>query len=248
MLPTYTIKANGARYRYYASRPNLKGERSEAAITRIPAPAFEGFLADVLARLGLPTVAQPEQLRGTIQRIEVQSNAVVVRLQKDATLDHWRASIADLVRASEEDIVADRRSNLASGETLAGHGRQLVLTLPVRARFHGGRAAINYPSSGKPAEPAPDMALIKAIARAHQWRRMLIDGEVHSIEELAVRLGQDRGHVGLTLKLAYLSPSLTRSIVRGEQPRALNITRVLNADLPISWRKQAQAFAGDASI
>jgi len=245
MLPTYTIKANGARYRYYASRPNLKGGRSEATLTRIPAPAFEGFLADIFARLGLPSVTQ---LRGVIHRIEVQSNAVVMRLHRETTLDHWRASTADPVRESEEDIVTERRSNLASGETLVAHGGQLVLTLPVRARFHGGRAAITYPSSGKRAEPAPDMALIKAIAHAHRWRRMLIDGEVHSIEELALRLGQDRGHVGLTLKLAYLSPHLTRSIVRGEQPRALNITRVLNADLPISWRKQAQAFAGDANI
>jgi hypothetical protein len=92
------------------------------------------------------------------------------------------------------------------------------------------------------------MALIKTIARAHQWRRKLIEGEVHSIEELALRLGKDRGHVGLTFKLAYLSPHLTRSIVRGEQSRALNITRVLNADLRLSWRKQAQAFADDARI
>ena len=31
MLPTYTIKKGSLRYRYYASRPTLKGERSKAA-------------------------------------------------------------------------------------------------------------------------------------------------------------------------------------------------------------------------
>jgi len=36
--------------------------------------------------------------------------------------------------------------------------------------------------------------------------------------------------------------------MRGEQSRMLNTTRVLNADLPLPWRKQAHAFARDADI
>jgi hypothetical protein len=56
MLPTYAVKANGARCRYHVSRPNLEGEYSEAAITGVDAPTFKGLLADVLARLGLPFV------------------------------------------------------------------------------------------------------------------------------------------------------------------------------------------------
>ena len=62
------------------------------------------------------------------------------------------------------------------------------------------------------------MTLIRALARAHQWRKMLLSGEATSIEDLARRFGMDRGHVGLTLNLAFLSPTPTRAIVRGEQP------------------------------
>jgi hypothetical protein len=43
---------------------------------------------------------------------------------------------------------------------------------------------------------------------------MLANGEVRSIGELALRLGKERGQVGHTLKLAYLSPSLTRAPAR----------------------------------
>ncbi len=82
------------------------------------------------------------------------------------------------------------------------------------------------------------MALMKAIARAHHWRKMLLDGEVSSIEALARRVKQDRGHVGLTLNLAFLSPALTRAIVRGEQPPGLRLTHLLAADFPLSWREQ----------
>ena len=89
----------------------------------------------------------------------------------------------------------------------------------------------------------PDMALVKAIARAYHWRQMLLDGEVTSIEALATRVGQDRGHVGLTLSLAFLSPAITRAIVRGEQPSGLRLTDLLASDIPLFWPEQEAAIA-----
>ncbi len=77
------------------------------------------------------------------------------------------------------------------------------------------------------AAPRPDMTLNKALARANQWRKMPMSGEATSIEELARHFGLDRGHVGLTLNLAFLSPTLTRAIVRGEQPPGLRLNRLL---------------------
>jgi DNA invertase Pin-like site-specific DNA recombinase len=248
MLPTYSVKGTGARYRYYASRPNLKGERSNAVIVRIPAPALEDFLAGVLSRLGLPSIDQPDQLRAAIHRIEVQANAILLRLHRAHVVNHWRALNRDAAHEPELDIVTVHRAALASGETLNDEGRYLVLTLPVRARFRGGRAATIYPSGSRPSQPALDMAFIKAIARAHRWRRMLVEGEANSIEELALRLGQDRGHVGLTLKLAYLSPAMTRAILRGEQPTGLCLTRIINADLPLSWCAQTREFGQPAHV
>jgi hypothetical protein len=59
-------------------------------------------------------------------------------------------------------------------------------------------------------------ALADLLSRAHRWRQMLLDHEETSIEALAKRFNLDRGHVGLTLNLAFLNPSLTRAIVHGE--------------------------------
>ncbi len=61
MLPTYSVKQGGIRYRYYASRPTLKGERSDAAIHRIPAPPFEAFLRGRVR----PALAQGQTSRST---------------------------------------------------------------------------------------------------------------------------------------------------------------------------------------
>ncbi len=62
MLPSYTIKQPGLRYRYYVSKPALKGERSKAAISRIPAPPFEALISDVMVRLGLDKVVQVDHI------------------------------------------------------------------------------------------------------------------------------------------------------------------------------------------
>jgi hypothetical protein len=86
--------------------------------------------------------------------------------------------------------------------------------------------------------PQPDTALLKAIARAWRWREMLLNGDARSIEELAKRFGLDRGHVGLTLNLAFLSPSITRAILQGQQPPGLRLVHLLNARLPRLWSAQ----------
>jgi site-specific DNA recombinase len=236
MLPTYSIKRGGIRYRYYASRPTLKGERSQAAISRIPAPPFEAFMESVLARLALAGVGQTEQAPSILHGVEIQPNSIVLRLHRAAALALWRAAEPDGVKGRDREVIEHRRGSLADGETLTEDGELLFLSLPVRARFRGGRTDFSAPSS--PATARPDMALLKAIARAHRWRQMLLDGEATSIDALAQRANLDRGHVGRTLNLAFLSPAITRAIVRGEQPPGLHLTNLLNADIPLSWEAQ----------
>ena len=219
MLPTYTVKRGGVRYRYYASRPAQKGERSVASISRIAAPPFEALLSGVLERFGL-------NARTTVGRIDVLADRVVIRLKRDG----------------DKEFIANCRDLLADGEHIEEDGQTVAVTVPVRAKFRGGAAAMREPVGSPQDAPRPDMALIKAVARAHHWRKMLEDGEVASIGELARRVGQDRGHVGLTLNLAFLSPALTRAILRGEQPSGLRLSHLLNADIPLSWREQDAAI------
>ncbi len=219
MLPTYTVKRGGVRYRYYASRPALKGERSEASISRIPAPPFEALVFEAMERLGLDA-------RASVGRIDVLADRVVVRLNRNF----------------DKEFIADCCATLVEGESIIEDGQTTVVTLPVRAKFRGGPASVREPAGSPRATPRPELPLIKAVARAHHWRKMLEDGEVASIGELARRVKQDRGHIGLTLNLAFLSPALTHAILRGEQPPGLRLSHLLNADIPLSWREQDAAI------
>jgi len=84
--------------------------------------------------------------------------------------------------------------------------------------------------------------LIKALARAHHRKQMLIRGEANSVEALSAQVGQERRHAGRTLALAFLSPELTSAILKGDQPAGLRLADPLNFDIPLSWREQREMF------
>ena len=83
-----------------------------------------------------------------------------------------------------------------------------------------------------------DVSLIKALARAHRWRRMLESGEARSIAELARRLGCNERYVSKVLRLAFLAPDIAQAILDGRQPRRVTVTHVIGAELPLSWNAQ----------
>jgi hypothetical protein len=157
MLPTYSVKRGGIRHRDYASRPTRKGERSTAAISCIPPPPLDAFMESVLARLALTGVRETEQAPPVLHGIEIQADNIVLRLQRSGALALWRATEPDGARIRDRGAIGLGRGRLTTSETLNEDGELLILSLPVSARFPGGRTEYSAPS-GPPAA-RPDMAL-----------------------------------------------------------------------------------------
>jgi hypothetical protein len=236
MLPTYTVKRGNQRYRYYTSRPAMKGERAKAAIHRIPAPLFENLLTKALHRLGL-TASDQATFAALVRRIDVLSNSIRIRLDGEQVRSAWRAAESAPTTMRTRDFLGAYRDRLLAGEALSEEGPDMILLLPVRAKFRGGAAALHAPDDA--GRQRSDPALLKAIARAWRWREMLVSGEARSIEEIAVRSRQDRGQVGKVLGLAFLSPAIVRAIVHGDQPPGLRLTHLLDSQIPLAWDEQA---------
>ena len=58
---------------------------------------------------------------------------------------------------------------------LSPDGRTLTVRVPMTFKKRGGRKVIIAPDGGDawaPAKPRPDSTLIRALARAHRWKRM----------------------------------------------------------------------------
>ena len=59
--------------------------------------------------------------------------------------------------------------------------------------------------------------MLKALARAFRWQRMLDDGRYGSISEMAAAEKIERGYLGKVLQLTLLPPSVVQGIVDGRQ-------------------------------
>ena len=86
-----------------------------------------------------------------------------------------------------------------------------------------------------------DMVLVKAIAQALDWKDA-IRLEGYHVDTLAKKANLSRRYVTKMLKLARLSPSIIRTIVKGKQPETLTLTSLLNSQMPVSWKDQEKLY------
>jgi hypothetical protein len=87
--------------------------------------------------------------------------------------------------------------------------------LPVSS---GGSKVIIAPDGGDawaPAKPRPDETLIRALARAHRWKRMLEEGRYRSAAEIAEAEGLTRSFVNRMMRLTLLAPDIVEAIPEG---------------------------------
>jgi hypothetical protein len=90
-------------------------------------------------------------------------------------------------------------------------GSTLVVRIPMRFQRRGGRKRIIAPDGSHVvpnSKPQPDSTLVKAIARAWRWQRMLDEGLYTSISEIGDAEGINRSYVSRVLRLTLLAPDM----------------------------------------
>jgi len=105
----------------------------------------------------------------------------------------------------------------------------------------GGRKEIQVPDEAAQPRRAAS-ALIKALARAFRWKRMLESGEYATIAELAEREGIAPSYMTRVLRLILLAPDIVEAILDGKQGPEVTLARVLEP-FPLVWEGQRQNFA-----
>ncbi|XDB00269.1 hypothetical protein AB1M95_13010 [Sulfitobacter sp. LCG007] len=92
-------------------------------------------------------------------------------------------------------------------------------------------------------ERTPDSTLVKALARAFRWKRMLESGEFTTIAELAEREGIATSYMTRLLRLTQLEPGIIEAVLDGRQGDAVTLARLMDP-FPISWIEQKNTFLG----
>ncbi len=119
-------------------------------------------------------------------------------------------------------------------------GTTLIVRIPMRFQRRGGRKRIVAPDGSAivpSSKPQPDGTLVKALARAWRWRRMLDDRVYTSVSEIGDTEKISKSYVSRILRLALLAPDLNEAILDGRTDQALVLEK-LERSLPASWDEQ----------
>jgi hypothetical protein len=80
--------------------------------------------------------------------------------------------------------------------------------------------------------------MMKALARAFRWRRLLETGVYGTIEELAAAEKINASYVSRVLRLTLLAPATVEAIVDGQHPPHLTLATLMRP-FPVKWPHQA---------
>ena len=111
--------------------------------------------------------------------------------------------------------------------------------MPFSIRKRGGRKLVVVPAGAEAISERPrvDNAMVKALARAFRWRKLLETATYGTIEELAAAENINPSYVSRVLRMTLLAPDIVETILDGRQPHELTLA-VLMRPLPLGWTEQ----------
>jgi len=131
----------------------------------------------------------------------------------------------------------------------------ITVRVPLKIRRRPGRKTVvmPVPTADTAIPTRADPALVKALARAFRYQKLLDEGQYASISEMAAAERIDRGYLGTLLRLTLLAPELVEAFLDGRE-RWLGkfgqadewISCLTAAKLPRIRREHDEANAPDA--
>jgi hypothetical protein len=114
--------------------------------------------------------------------------------------------------------------------------KTVTVHIPFRLVKRGGRKEMQMPD-GVAQSKRTDNTLVKALARAFRWKRLLESGEFTSISELAEKEDIAFTYMARLLRLTLLSPKAVESILSGNHASAVTLAKLLDP-FPLDWDQQ----------
>lgn len=213
MSPTSARGRADRIHRYYVSAPLQRGQRLTGAdaVRRVPVDALETL---VRQRVSAVLHAGGQDALDAIARVQLRPRAIDIWLKRSAV---------------DEDP-----AHLADGETLTSHPGEsdlLVLRLPIRPQFHGGRTWLVGSQSRR---AKVDPVLVAALRTA---RRIATGAGLIGDASKATAAPANAYERRLAL-LAFLSPDLQTMILNGKQPAGVSLEQILKNPPPLAWSDQ----------
>jgi hypothetical protein len=133
-------------------------------------------------------------------------------------------------------------SNSAAPPKLVGPDDSICLSLEAKLKRYGGVLHLVVPPNPTAASVGkPNPSLVKAIARAHAWYTMVLEGNAFDQRSLARHAGFTERYAGKVFSCAFLAPDIVDAILQGRQPDDLTFGKLCK-HVPLSWAEQRRGF------
>ena len=116
----------------------------------------------------------------------------------------------------------------------------ITVRVQLKIRRRPGRktmVSLGAGQDGRSIATKADPALVKALARAFRYQKLLDDGRYASISEMSAGERIERGYLGTLLRLTLLAPELVEAILIGRQPEGVTLPRLLEG-VSSGWGEQ----------
>lgn len=116
----------------------------------------------------------------------------------------------------------------------------ITLRVPFRLAKRGGRKEMHLPEGIAPPRRRDD-ALVKALARAFRWKRMIDADRYSTIADLAAQEGIAPSYLTRILRLTLLAPDIVEAILDGKQGPEVTLAQLMEG-FPEEWEAQQVIF------
>jgi hypothetical protein len=120
----------------------------------------------------------------------------------------------------------------------------VTVQVPLAIRRRPGRKTVVVSVAapgGAAVQARTEPALVKALARAFRYQRLLDEGRYASISEMAAAERIERGYLGSLLRLTLLAPDIVEAILDGRQLEGLGLLQLFDS-FPAYWVEQRLLF------
>ncbi|MGV8986063.1 MAG: hypothetical protein ACOH2H_07260 [Cypionkella sp.] len=124
----------------------------------------------------------------------------------------------------------------------------ITVQVPFRLVKRGGRKEMVLPEGATPKESSGSSTVVKALARAFRWKKMIESGAFTTIGDLAAHEKIAPTYMTRVMRLTLLAPEIVEGIVQGRLGNGMGLADLLEP-FPAEWKTQAsRSKEADAAI
>jgi site-specific DNA recombinase len=182
---------------------------------------------------------QARVLHLLVARVDVQHATLDIRLRMEGLTNVFTGPQEGTSRTTGGCVTINRR---------LAHGRDATLMtvrVPLTFRRRGGRKQVVTPDGqpgSTPRSAGLDGTLVKALARAHRWQRMLDSGVFMTVAELAKAEKINPSYLARVLRLTLLAPDIVETIASSHDSPSVTLDNLLRP-FPREWSMQKLALS-----